>query len=106
MPMARTRMYELAGGEVGSDEDRWMQQFFPPEAIAPTVVYLASDAVPFNGQVIETSGWTTAHVELAVTPYLPARTPEQARESLSSSGVELTVVGGLTDMVAAKMSVA
>ena len=105
MPMARTRMYELAGGIAGSDEDHWMQQFFPAEAIAPTVVFLASDAVSFNGQVIETSGWTTAHVELAVTPYLAAGTPEEARESLSSPGGGLTVVAGLAEMLAAKMVV-
>jgi len=104
MPMARTRMYELAGGQVGSDEDRWMQQFFPPEAIAPTVVFLASDAVPYNGQVIETSGWTTAHIELAVRPYLPAATPEEARESLGRAGGELTVVAGLAEMLAGKMA--
>ena len=45
MPMARTRMYELAGGEVGSAQDQFMTEHFPPEAIAPTVVFLASDAV-------------------------------------------------------------
>lgn len=104
MPMARTRMYELAGGQVGSDEDRFMQQFFPAEAIAPTVVYLASDSVPFNGQVIETSGWTAAHVEMSVTPYLPARTPEDARESLGRPNGALTAVPGLAEMLAGKMA--
>lgn len=104
MPMARTRMYELAGGQVGSDEDLWMQQFFPPEAIAPAGVFLASDAVPYNGQTIETSGYTTACVELVVTPYVSARTPEEVRDALAESDGELTVVGGLMDMVVAKMT--
>jgi len=104
MPMARTRMYELAGGDVGSAQDLFMTEHFPPEAIAPTVVFLASDGVPYNGQVIETSGGTTAHVHFVVTPYLPATTPEEARESLAASSGELTVVNELMDMMNAKMS--
>jgi NAD(P)-dependent dehydrogenase (short-subunit alcohol dehydrogenase family) len=104
MPMARTRMYELAGGEVGSAQDRFMTEHFPPEAIAPTVVFLASDSVPFNGQVIETSGGTTAHVHFAVTPYLPATTPEDARASLAVATGELTIVNELTHMLGAKLS--
>jgi NAD(P)-dependent dehydrogenase (short-subunit alcohol dehydrogenase family) len=104
MPMARTRMYELAGGEVGSAQDLFMTEHFPPEAIAPTVVFLASDSVPFNGQVIESSGGTTAHVHFAVTPYLPATTPEDARASLAVPSAELTVVNELTDMLGAKLS--
>ena len=104
MPMARTRMYELAGGQVGSAQDQFMTEHFPPEAIAPTVVFLASDSVPFNGQVIETSGGTTAHVHFVVTPYLPATTPEEARVSLAAPSGELTVVNELTDMLNAKMS--
>jgi NAD(P)-dependent dehydrogenase (short-subunit alcohol dehydrogenase family) len=106
MPMARTRMYELAGGDVGSAEDQWMQRCFPPEAIAPTVVFLAHDSVPYNGQVIEDSGWTTAHVCFAVTPYLPATTPEEARASLAASFRELTPVHELQDMFQAKMAMA
>jgi NAD(P)-dependent dehydrogenase (short-subunit alcohol dehydrogenase family) len=85
MPMARTRMYEQAGGEVGSAEDQ-------------------SDAVPYNGKVIESSGATTAYVEFGTTPYLPARTPEEVRDSLASSPGELSVVDQLSDMVAAKLS--
>jgi NAD(P)-dependent dehydrogenase (short-subunit alcohol dehydrogenase family) len=104
MPMARTRMYELAGGEVGSAQDLFMTEHFPPEAIAPTVVFLASDSVPFNGQVIESSGGTTAHVHFAVTRYLPALTPEDARASLAVPSGELTVVNELTDMLGAKLS--
>jgi NAD(P)-dependent dehydrogenase (short-subunit alcohol dehydrogenase family) len=104
MPMARTRMYELAGGEVGSAQDLFMTEHFPPEAIAPTVVFLASDSVPFNGRVIESSGGTTAHVHFAVTPYLPATTPEDARASLAVPSAELTVVNELTDMLGAKLS--
>ena len=84
MPMA-DRMLELAGGEVGSAQDRFMAAPFPPEVIAPTVVFLACDAVPYNGQVIEASGGTTAHVQFVVTPYLPATTPEEARDSLAGS---------------------
>jgi NAD(P)-dependent dehydrogenase (short-subunit alcohol dehydrogenase family) len=104
MPMARTRMYELAGGEVGSAQDQFMTEHFPPEAIAPTAVFLASDAVEFTGQVIEASGGTTAHVHLVVTPYLPATTPEEARASLAVPSGELTVVNELTDMLNAKLS--
>jgi NAD(P)-dependent dehydrogenase (short-subunit alcohol dehydrogenase family) len=104
MPMARTRMYELAGGEVGSVQDQLMTEHFPPEAIAPTVAFLASDTVPFNGQVIEASGGTTAHVHLVVTPYLPATTPEEARASLAVPSEELTIVNGLADMLNAKLS--
>ena len=85
MPMARTRMYELAGGEVGSDQDTMMTTYFGPERISPAVVFLASDSVPYNGQVIEVSGGTTAFVHFVVTPYLPAGTPEEARASLASS---------------------
>jgi NAD(P)-dependent dehydrogenase (short-subunit alcohol dehydrogenase family) len=104
MPMARTRMYEIAGGVAGSDQDMWMQQNFPPELIAPTVVFLASDQVPCNGQVIETSGGTTAHVLFSVTPYLPASSPEQARDSLAASSGDLTVINELNDMLKMKMS--
>jgi NAD(P)-dependent dehydrogenase (short-subunit alcohol dehydrogenase family) len=104
MPMARTRMYELAGGEVGSAQDEFMTRYFPPEVIAPTVLFLASDSVPYNGQVIEASGGTTAHVHFAVTPYLPATTPEQVRESLESSTGELAVISELNDMMNAKLS--
>jgi hypothetical protein len=104
MPMAHTRMYELVDGEVGSVQDQFMTEHFPPEVIAPTVVFLASDAVPYNGQVIETSGGTTAHVYFVVTPYLPARTPEEARDSLGSSAAELSVVHELMDMMNVKLS--
>ncbi|HEY3669597.1 MAG TPA: SDR family NAD(P)-dependent oxidoreductase [Acidimicrobiia bacterium] len=104
MPMARTRMYELAGGEVGSPQDHYMAEYFPAEAIAPAVVFLASDAVSYNGQVIETSGGTTAHVLFVVTPYLPATTPEEARDSLAASVGDLTVVHELSDMLAVKLS--
>lgn len=105
MPMARTRMYELAGGEVGSAEDQFMTEHFPPERIAPAVVFLASSSVPYNGQVIETSAGTTAHVHFVVTPYLPATTPEEARDSLAASPGELTVVNELMDMLNAKLSI-
>jgi hypothetical protein len=54
--------------------------------------------------VIESSGGTTAHVHFATTPYLPARTPEEARDSLVSSGGDLTVVNELAEMVSAKLS--
>jgi NAD(P)-dependent dehydrogenase (short-subunit alcohol dehydrogenase family) len=104
MPMARTRMYEVAGGEVGSPQDHYLTEHFPAEAIAPAVVFLASKAVPYNGQVIETSGGTTAHVQFVVTPFLPATTPEEARDSLASSVGDLTVVHGLSDMLDAKLS--
>jgi NAD(P)-dependent dehydrogenase (short-subunit alcohol dehydrogenase family) len=96
MPMARTRMYEQAGGEVGSAEDQFMSEHLPPAAIAPTVVFLASDAVPYNGKVIESSGATTAYVEFGTT--------EEVRDSLASSPGELSVVDQLSDMVAAKLS--
>ena len=104
MPMARTRMYEIAGGDVGSEQDVWMQHNFPPELIAPTVVFLASDQAPYNGQVVETSGGTTAHVLFTVTPYLPACSPEQARDSLAASSGHLTVINELNDMLNVKMS--
>jgi NAD(P)-dependent dehydrogenase (short-subunit alcohol dehydrogenase family) len=104
MPMARTRMYELAGGEVGSDQDLWMREHFPPEAVAPAVAFLASDQVQFTGQIVETSGGTTARVVLAVTPYVSADSPETVRNSLSEAPDELTVVDQLNDMLAAKMS--
>jgi NAD(P)-dependent dehydrogenase (short-subunit alcohol dehydrogenase family) len=104
MPMARTRMYELAGGDVGSDQDAMMTKHFPPEAIAPVVVYLASATVPFNGQIVEVSGGTTALVHFALTPYLPATTPEEARDSLTSPSGEATVVAGCLEMLTAKMA--
>ena len=104
MPMARTRMFEIAGGEVGSTIDQWMTANFPPEAIAPSVVFLASEEVPFTGQVIECSGWTTAHVNFATTPYRSARTPEEVREGLADRDAPLTIVNELVDMHVAKMA--
>jgi hypothetical protein len=82
-----------------------MTEHFPAEAIAPAVVFLASEAVPYNGQVIETSGGTTAHVQFVVTPFLPATTPEEARASLASSVVgDLTVVHELSDVLNVKLA--
>lgn len=104
MPMARTRMFEIAGGEVGSDIDQWMTANFPPEAIAPGVVYLASDEVPFTGQVIECSGWSAAHVFFATTPYEGATTPEAVRDGLADRSGPLTIVNELFDMHTAKMA--
>ena len=93
MPMARTRMYELAGGQTGDEIDQMLSKHFPPEGIAPVVVYLASAGVPYNGQIIEISAGTTAFVHFAVTPYQPAATPEQARDVLAAaeSAAEKTV---------------
>jgi NAD(P)-dependent dehydrogenase (short-subunit alcohol dehydrogenase family) len=104
MPMARTRMYEHAGGHIGSAGDQYMTEHLPAEAIAPTVVFLASDGVPFNGQVIECSGGTTAHVHFALTPYHSARSPEEARASLVASGGDLTIVDDLAQILTAKLS--
>jgi NAD(P)-dependent dehydrogenase (short-subunit alcohol dehydrogenase family) len=104
MPMARTRMYEHAGGQLGSAEEVFMTEHLPPAAIAPTVVFLASDAVPCTGQVIETSGGTMAYVHFATTPYRPATRPEEVRDSLVSSSGDLTVVNELAEMVSAKLS--
>jgi NAD(P)-dependent dehydrogenase (short-subunit alcohol dehydrogenase family) len=104
MPMARTRMFELAGGEVGSAQDVWLSDNFPPELIAPTAVFLASEGVPFSGQVVETSGGTTAPVLICVGDYRAARTPEEVRDALVGTEGELTVVHGLAEMLATKMS--
>jgi NAD(P)-dependent dehydrogenase (short-subunit alcohol dehydrogenase family) len=106
MPMARTRMYELAGGEVGSDQDAFMTEHFPPERVAPVVVYLASAGVPHNGQIIEVSGGTTAFVHFAVSPYLTAATPEEARDALATGSGDLTVAGSLDEMLTAKLTLA
>ena len=104
MPMARTRMFEQAGGEAGSDQDEMMTKYFGPEHIAPTVVFLASDSVPYNGQIIEASAGTAAFVHFATTPYVPARTPEEARDSLAASPGDLTAVGSLIDMMMTKFT--
>jgi NAD(P)-dependent dehydrogenase (short-subunit alcohol dehydrogenase family) len=104
MPMARTRMYEIAGGQTGDEIDVMMTKHFPPERIAPVVVYLASTEVPFNGQVIEVSGGTTAHVHFAVSPYLPAGTPEEARAALASEPTAFGVCRSNGDMLTDKMS--
>ena len=85
MPMARTRMYELAGGETGNEIDHMLTKHFPPERIAPVVVFLASSTVPYNGQIVEISAGTTAFVHFAVTPYMRAATPEEARDVLAAT---------------------
>jgi NAD(P)-dependent dehydrogenase (short-subunit alcohol dehydrogenase family) len=104
MPMARTRMYELAGGETGSAEDIALTQFFPPELVAPLAVYLASSSASWNGAVFEVSGGTAARVHFATTPFVTATTPEEARDGLSRGTDTLTVVNGLAELLAAKLS--
>jgi NAD(P)-dependent dehydrogenase (short-subunit alcohol dehydrogenase family) len=105
MPMARTRMYELAGGETGNEIDQMLTKYFPPEGIAPAVVFLASSAVPYNGQIIEISGGTTAFVQFAVTPYMRAATPEEVRDVLAATeSAEVKIVSSneaqLTEKIA------
>jgi NAD(P)-dependent dehydrogenase (short-subunit alcohol dehydrogenase family) len=104
MPMARTRMFELAGGLTGSEQDVWLSEHFPPELVAPAAVFLASHAVPCNGKVIEVSGGTAARVELSVTAFQAAHTPEEVRDALAEPPGELTRVDGLAEMLATKMS--
>jgi NAD(P)-dependent dehydrogenase (short-subunit alcohol dehydrogenase family) len=104
MPMARTRMYEIAGGQTGDAIDIMMTKHFPPERIAPVVVYLASTEVAFNGQIVEASGGTTAFVHFAVTPYRHATTPEEARDALAGEADNVTVVPGNAEMLAEKMA--
>ena len=76
MPMARTRMFEEAGGVVGSDEDLLMLRHFPPEAVSPVVVYLGWTGSPDTGQVFEVAGSAVSRIVLASGPTVAVHTAE------------------------------
>lgn len=82
MPLARTRMYEIAGGTTGDAIDQLMSEHFPPERTSPMVAYLASDEVACNGAIIETSGGSSSVIEFAVCAPFSTLTPELAAEGL------------------------
>jgi hypothetical protein len=74
--MARTRMYEAAGGVAGSDEDRLLTTYFPAESVSPIVVYLTWRGVPHNGEVFEVAGTAVSRIVFASGPIVEVHTPE------------------------------
>jgi NAD(P)-dependent dehydrogenase (short-subunit alcohol dehydrogenase family) len=104
MPMARTRMYELAGGVTGSEEDLMLTDLFPPEKVSPVVVYLGGRDVPLNGELLEISAGTVSRIVFAMTEPAPADSPEAVSNALCLTSIAgLTVVSDLTEVMSLKL---
>ena len=96
MPMARTRMYEAAGGVAGSDEDQLMTRHFPAEAVAPVVAYLGWEDVPWNGEIFEVAGRAVSRIVFASGPTIDVREPEDVAANIDTlQASDLHAIGSL-----------
>jgi NAD(P)-dependent dehydrogenase (short-subunit alcohol dehydrogenase family) len=84
LPMARTRMYEQAGGITGSDEDQMMTSLFPPDKVSPVVAWLGARNVPLNGELVEISAGTASRVQMSISTPQPVTTPESVGTILAA----------------------
>ena len=102
LPMAYTRLYEIAGGTPGSDEERMMKTLLPAESVAPVVVALAHRSVPCSGEAFEAAAGLVSRVTLATTDSMPA---DGAADVLAAlPGLLTSGVTPVTDMVGAMMN--
>jgi len=105
MPMARTRMYEAAGGVTASDEDELMTLHFPPDAVGPAVTFLAWSETPCHGEVLEVAGTAVSRIALGSSSNLDASSPEVLAAGWSElEAAQLHEVGSLADSVVRKLT--
>ena len=81
LPIGYTRSAALNPHE---DTRRWMEQNFPPSAVAPTAVFLVHDDVPCTGELINTGAGRVARTATIGAPgYYKglSLTPEDVRDN-------------------------
>jgi NAD(P)-dependent dehydrogenase (short-subunit alcohol dehydrogenase family) len=105
MPMARTRMFEVGGGVAGSEQDKLLSQFFPPDAVSPVVVFLGWAGSPCNGEVFEVAGTAVSRIVFASGPIVAIESPEGMHASLASLGAgDLNEVDSLATSLSRKLA--
>ena len=75
LPMARTPGNQgISNASLG----RYLDDFFPPDLVAPAVALLAHESCPWNGETLTAGGGRVARVTMGITPgyYDPALSPE------------------------------
>jgi NAD(P)-dependent dehydrogenase (short-subunit alcohol dehydrogenase family) len=105
LPMAYTRMYELAGGVRGSEEEKILKDLLPAALIAPFVAVLAHRSVPCSGEAFEVAGGRASRIQFATGSIIAGSTPEDfTRDFETMFGSKLTPVTSLEKAVEMKLT--